>query len=679
MKLSPLGRCLELLTCAAVAAAWLGCGELEGASSSVSSEATVCTTAASGAPWWNRAFPSQAGRFHVELVATPSAGNLDAVVGLSRGAASHWTQLAAIVRFGPAGLVDVRAGNTYRADVAYSYYAGVTYFIRLDVDVRAHTYSVWLKTSANGRYEPIARGYPFRTEQASVASLDTAAAYLEPSQPGQLALCDLTVVRDDTTADGCLRATTGGGFANAQLAGTSGAMLARLTARPSAAGIDAVIGFASGSVDAYNDLAASIRFYTNGLIEARDGDVYRADHAVPYTAGTWYDVRAFIDLPSKTYSVLVASAASGYEHVEIARGYRFRMQQQAVTALDHAAAIISSATGSLDTCELANTAPPALSFMREGTYGTLPLPGGQALISDDTRTLHLDAAGRTIGELPRGGMTAVDASGNIYLARAAGGTLTLSSLTSALVLRWSRTYPAAGSVVALGVFATGEIAVAVGAWVRPELLIQIDASGAERLRRDLTEHPAQAIAFGPANYTIAYPLGGGLAVEARHPDGSLLWQRSWTGGINVDAMARDPSGGVVFTGTFSGTIDFGDGPFTPHSNPDSSLNTYLVSLSPTGALRFSRHIYTTYPTGVATNGTHIAITSTGWTQMPYLELRTFDSAGNLAWAYGNIFGELGFTGAVAIGSTGRVYANLSPKFYPGALAQPWPFLFAFDP
>jgi hypothetical protein len=680
MKRSLLGRCVELLTCVAVAAAWLGCGELEEDSSSVASEATVCTNVSAGSPWWNRSFPSQAasqaGRFHVELTATPSAPNLDAVVGLGRGATSTWSQLAAIVRFNPAGLVDVRAGSTYRADVAYPYYADVTYFIRLDVDLRSRTYSVWLKTVANGSYEPIALDYPFRTEQASIDSLDNAAAYLEPSRPGSLTLCDLTVVQDDTTGDGCMIATAGGRFANAQLAGTTGVMMARLVARPSAAGIDAVIGFANGSVDAYNDLAASIRFYTNNRIEVRDGDVYRADQVVPYTAGTWYDVRAFIDLPSKTYSVIVGSTASG-EYTELARGYRFRPQQQTVTGLDRAAAVISSATGRLDTCGMENVAPPALSLARAGTYFTLPLPGGQALISDDARTQRLDAAGATVAELPRGGMSAVDASGNIYLARASGDTLTVSSYTSGLALRWSRAYAATGPVTAVGVYATGELAVAVGEWSQPRQLIQIYASGTERLRRDLGQ--ATAIAIGPSGYTLAYPLATGAAVEARRPDGSLLWQRTWTGSISVDHMARDPAAGVVFAGTFAGTVDFGDGPLEPFSNPDSSLNTFLVSLSPTGALRFSRHVYSTYPTGVASNGTRIAIASTAWTQMPYMELRAFDSTGDLVWTYGGVYEELGFTGAVAVGSTGRIYANMSPKFYPGALAPPWPFLLGFDP
>ncbi|HWO19401.1 MAG TPA: hypothetical protein VNO30_11520 [Kofleriaceae bacterium] len=637
----------------------------------------MCTTRSSGAPWWNRSFPSQTGRFHVELVARPSANNLDAVVGLSRGAASQWAQLAAIVRFNSAGFVDVRAGNTYRADVAYSYSANVTYFMRLDVDVTAHTYSVWLKTSAAGPYEPIARGYPFRTEQALVPSLDNTAAYLDPSRPGSLSLCDISVVQDDVASGGCMIATAGDGFANAQLAGTTGAMIMHFTAQPSTANMDAVVGFAKGAVDAYDDLAVAVRFWTNGMIEARDGDVYRADEPVPYAAGTKYDFYLVVDIPSKTYSVFVMPRDPYGAHLELARGYKFRTQQQTITALDHTAEIVASATGRIDACAFGDVAPTRLSFARPGTYFVRPLTDGGALLSDDTRTQRLGATGKTIAEIPRGGMSAVDASGNIYIASASGGTLTLSSFTSALAPRWSRTYPANGSVVAMGVYTTGEIAVAVSTWSQPHQLIHIHPNGSEHLRHNLAQYPAMAVGIGRTDYTIAYQLGAGVAVEAHHPDGHLLWQRSWNGAFGVGQMARDPSGGVVFAGVFAETIDFGDGPLEPTEDPDhTALNTFLVALAPTGALRFSKHVYSTFPTGLSTNGSRIAIATRFQGYTPNMELWAFDGSGNQVWSYVPL---ISIPGSVAVGPSGRIYANLELKIYPGYTWETFPFLFAIDP
>lgn len=677
MKSSSVRHYVELLTCAAVAAGWLGCGGLEVETGAAPSEVTVCTTVSASAPWWNTAFPQQSERFHVELTATPSTNSLDAVIGLSQGAAASWTKLAAIVRFNAAGLVDVRSGDEYRADSVYAYRANTKYFIRFDVDLRAHTYSVWLKTFEYSNYMLLARDYRFRTEQATASALDHAAGYLEPDRPGSLELCDLSVVRDDTTADGCIIGAAGGGFANAQIDETTGAMIARFTAAPSATNIDAVVGFGAGAVGAYNDLAAAIRFWTNGRIEARDGDVYRADAPVSYVAGGRYDFRVIVDLPTKTYSVFVAAPSSPYSFIELARGYRFRPQQQAVTALDHGAAVVSSATGRVEVCQIRNTSPPSLSFAREGWYFTLPLSGGGALISGGARTQRLDAAGRTIAELPRGGVIAVDAAGNIYVASSSGSTLALSSFTSAMAPRWSRTYAAEGAVQAIGVYTTGEIAVAVGAQ-----LIQIYSNGAEHLRINLAQFPAEAVALAPCGFAIAYQLGGNVVVEAHQPGGALLWRRSWAGSFTVDTMARDPAGGVVFAGTFHQTVDFGNGPFEPAYIPDGgSLNTYLVVLASDGSLRFSKHLYTTSPTSVASNGGRTVVATVLRTQMSYMELRVFDAGGAQVWSFGGIdsIEGLGASGPVAIGDTGRIYANLGPAFAPGPFPIRWPFLFAFDP
>ena len=681
MKRARIGSCVELLTCVATAAGWLGCGGLEEDTPSAASEATVCTMVNSGSSWWNKAFPQQSGRFHVELTATPSSDDLDAVVGLSRGTAAQWATLAAIVRFNPSGFIDVRSGSEYRADSEYAYQAGVEYFIRFDVDVQAHTYSVWLKTWEYDRYTPIARDYQFRTEQAAVGALDHAAGFLEPQLPGSLSICDVSVVQDDTTGDGCLRAPAGSGFANAQIAGTSGAMIAHFTATPSDASIDAVFGLANGPVADFADYAAAIRFWTNGRIEARDGDAYRADFPVSYVAGGTYDFWIIVDVPTKTYSVLVAQPGRPYVFDELARGYRFRTQQQAVPALDHGAAIVDSATGRVEVCAIRNASPQGLAFAREGSFAVRPLPGGGVLISDGTRTQRLDTAGKTIGERPVGGMLAVDAeSGNIYVASAAGGTLTLSSFTGALASRWRRTYAAEGGIHAIGVYDTGQIAVVMGGY-QPTQLIQILQNGAELLRRDLAEPPLSAIAIAPCGYALAYEHDGIVAVEAHRPDGTLLWRRAWSGGFTVAQMARDASG-VVFAGTFNRTIDLGAGPFEPFYPPDGpGQNTYLVALNGDGSLRYAKRLYTVSPTGVAIDDGRAAIATVYLTQMPYMELREFDAVGAEVWDFIGVDRTEGHgtTGSIALGDNGRLYANLTLTFAPGSPPFRWPFLFAFDP
>jgi hypothetical protein len=485
----------------------------------------------------------------------------------------------------------------------------------------------------------------------------------------------------DTTGDGCLRAAAGGGFANAQIAGTSGAMIAHFTATPSAAGIDAVFGFANGAVDDFDDYAASIRFSADGRIEARDGDAYRADFPVSYVAGGAYDFWVIVDVPTKTYSVLVAQPGRPYVFEELARGYRFRAQQQAVPALDHGAAVVDSATGGVAVCAIRNASPRGLALAREGSYAVRPLPDGGALISDGMRTQRLDTAGRTLGELPAGGMLAVDAeNGNIYVASAAGGTLTLSAFTRALAPRWRRTYAAEGGVHAIGVYNNRQIAVVMGDYP-PTQLIQIHQNGAEHLRRDLAEPPLSAIAIAPCGYALAYRLGGAVTIEAHRPNGSLLWQRTWAGDFSVTHMARDASG-VVFTGTFNRPIDFGAGSFEPFYPPDGpGQNTYLVALNADGSLRYAKRLYTVFQTGVDIRDGRVALATVYLSQMPYMELREFDAAGAEVWDFIGVdrVEGLGSTGSVAIGEGGRIFANMTLHFAPGFPPFRWPFLLAFDP
>lgn len=680
MERSAIIRRVNLLACVFAAAGMLACGEMD--EQALTSEASVCTDVRVGSAWWNQPFSEQAGRFHVEFVATPSASNIDAVVGLSNGAASGWPKLAAIVRFNPSGMIDARAGNTYRADRAYPYYAGQAYRVRLDVSLTSRTYSVWVSRGGGDYYELVGRDFAFRTEQATVTRLNNVASYLEPSRPGSLQVCGFKTVFDDTTADGCMASSAGSGFANAQVASATGAMAASFAATPSAPNMDGVVGFANGRVDAYNDLAASIRFATNGTIEVRDGDTYRADAVVPYTGGSQYSFHLIADLPTKTYSVLVTNWDTGSGYVEIARGYRFRPQQQGVTLLDHGATVVASTTGAVKVCRTQNTAPPELAFARPGHHVALPLANGEVLISTNARTQRLDAAGRTLTTAPIGGQLAVGSNGNVYVGNVTDGTLMVTALTPALATLWSRTFTVSGDAVrAMGVYITGEIAIAVSQGDRPIQLIRLRSDGSEYTRQNLEQFSTTAIAFSPGRFTIARPLGEGVAIEAYSPDGALLWQRSWSGHFSVSHMAHDPAVGLVFTGEFSSTVNFGDGPLEPRYNPEGSQSTFLVSLAHNGTLRFSKHVFTTMPRGVASNGNRIALSADRWTQSPWVELHVFDAAGTAIRMYSGVDDpeQNGHGGPVAVGPSGRVLATLALKFSPSALAPTWPFLFAFDP
>lgn len=121
--------------------------------------------------WPTSTLPTQTGVFTVEFDAVPSAAGMDGVTGLSSGPGDWWTDLACIVRFSTADVIDVRNGGAYAADTNLAYSADTTYHVRMVVDIPNATYSVYI--TPQGQSETaLATDYAFRTEQASITSID---------------------------------------------------------------------------------------------------------------------------------------------------------------------------------------------------------------------------------------------------------------------------------------------------------------------------------------------------------------------------------------------------------------------------------------------------------------------------------------------------------------------------
>lgn len=136
----------------------------------------------SGDPRWsNEPIPQQTGTFHIVFAfvpTEPSGGSIDAIIGLSKGAATSFTDLGPIVRFSPAGALDVRNGSAYAADAVFPYRAGETYQIRMDVDLTRRRYSVAAEENG-GRTTQVAYDYSFRAEQANLTQLDNVARIVD--------------------------------------------------------------------------------------------------------------------------------------------------------------------------------------------------------------------------------------------------------------------------------------------------------------------------------------------------------------------------------------------------------------------------------------------------------------------------------------------------------------------
>lgn len=141
--------------------------------------------------WLSSAFGAKTGTFTATVDGTPSATNLDAAVALAPGSATWWTGLAAIGRFNDKGTIDARSGSAYTAAASIPYAAGVTYTIRLVVDVAKKRYSVYVKP-AGGAENLLGSGYSFRTEQAGASSLGSWIV-TQQAASGSLSACNFSI------------------------------------------------------------------------------------------------------------------------------------------------------------------------------------------------------------------------------------------------------------------------------------------------------------------------------------------------------------------------------------------------------------------------------------------------------------------------------------------------------
>jgi hypothetical protein len=152
-----------------------------------------------GASWQSSAVAAQTGSFSAEFDATPGAANIDAVTGLSAGAATWYTDLAAIVRFNSQGTIDARNGGDYAAATSIPYTAGTSYHFRLALNVATRTYSAFV-TPEGGSETVIGSNFAFRTEQAAVTSLGNWSTY---DDIGTHTVCNFTISTPNTCTPNC--------------------------------------------------------------------------------------------------------------------------------------------------------------------------------------------------------------------------------------------------------------------------------------------------------------------------------------------------------------------------------------------------------------------------------------------------------------------------------------------
>jgi len=168
--------------------------------------AAPCYTATAGGSWTNNSFASQASTFTAEWDATPTAAGTDAVMGLSNSAQTSFPGFACLVRLHSDNTIDARDGGAYPTSTI-PYAPNVSYHFRLAVNVPAHTYSIYV-TPAGGTEQVVGLNYSFRTEQASVGSLNNF-GFVVDSAAGSARVCNFAISSSNTLFDDSFTGTNG--------------------------------------------------------------------------------------------------------------------------------------------------------------------------------------------------------------------------------------------------------------------------------------------------------------------------------------------------------------------------------------------------------------------------------------------------------------------------------------
>ena len=664
----------NLLLCGASLTCSVACSEDTAHRYAVSTQPVgpACTVGDPDTQWVNQSFVAQTGLCHAAVTAIPSESPIDAVIGFGSGPASWFPELAAIVRFSPSGRIDVRAGAGYQADADFAYTAGTRYNFGLDIDVARHVYSVVVEDES-GQSTSLARDYPFRTEQAQVGQLDNLAIQADS---GSVSICGATIVKIDTS---CPLAVADGGFIAQAFGAGEVVVSSDFVATPDQL-VDGVIGLSTNPATGFNDLAATLRFSPNGLIEARNGDHYQADVLQSYFAGASRRMRIIANVPTHTFSVYVAP--DDHHSVQLANRYAFRPTQSAASSLGALNAIIDSPQGIMSICNAQNASSLHLRLSREGNYAVAPLPANhEALIASDTTTLRVTGDGQILAVLPAGGQVAVDPAGNVYLARITGTDLIVEAYTANFVPRWTRSRPVGTGEHVLAIGADAASVVVGSGLTDGNVVVDLVA----RWLGDGTESTVlagflgNAIGIGPTGFVLGNASHGNLSVSVTKwtfgqsaPD----WQQVWPNHARIQAIALAANGQVYFAGAFFGPINFGGPTLQPATG--GAGNAFAVALSATGAHRFTIDIHQSEVRSIASDGSTTAISALAGPLAP--RLIALDPLGNEIGGQEvrSVFSGSGDAGSVAVAPAGRIYWNFS-EAWPSADAPVYPYLVSLQP
>jgi len=609
----------------------------------------------------------------LELDATPSTSGEDALFGLAHLSPSAYSDLAAIVRFNDAGKIDARDGDVYRAVTDVAYEPGVPQHLTFQVDTYARTYSLLATRDSQGGY--VASDFKYRSEQANADGL----AYfgMKVDGGGPLDVCNVNLVDQI-----CTPADETDGFVNLAFPSQPTFVTVSFDATPNGSNIDSVLGVSAGAASSFDDIAAAVRFNADGRIDARDGSAYREINpsSPAYVAGQTYHFDLLLDVVGHAYTVVVNGSVVG-------QNFAFRTSQAQVANLGNF--VIESDSGRVASCGFGFVPARDAVYLHSAANpstpsptNTVPLPDGRVLSLGATQTVVYDTRGFPGATLSFTGPLAADAAGNVYRLGSFSGTLDAGTgpLTSAggvdaFVVKydaafnplWSKRFGDANdnSASRLLVNARGDVL-----FVLDGALVRLATDG--NVVYDSVAVPTESLVTLDPNANVFTnddpPTSRALSITKRDGNGNVLWTQVMpfvSGGANIQALAADSTGGVVFAGEIQGKFAFPDGSTFWFDASEDGEQTYIAKLDASGARVYANPTEISYFRGLtvdglgnaAVSGTHVnAFTARLEEYGPTGALVREISTADLLGLY-----DLGFGDAVTADFAGTLYWS----FWPG--------------
>ena len=214
--------------------------------------------------------------------------------------------------------------------------------------------------------------------------------------------------------------SSSGAWANQFLPTTvSGSFKVIYDATPASTIMDAVSGISYGFANGYTDLAAAIRFNSNGSIDARNGSGFTASSHIPYSKGVIYRFVFDVNVATHTYT---ASVIVGSSQKTIGTNLKFRTEQSAGKYLNNVGAL--GATGTINICDLAistSSTSSGSSLILNASASSLNFGNVNAAAGGMDQTLTLTNAGTSNVTISK-----VAVSGAGFTASGSASGLTLS-------------------------------------------------------------------------------------------------------------------------------------------------------------------------------------------------------------------------------------------------------------